>query len=91
MLLDETRVFSYYRLTVRNDHFDRKHLQDLKDKERYNLIRCEHPRYKEEGVKLTDLNHFRAYVISVYGIELRPGDRAKSFPKSSRRVVPAFA
>ena len=74
-----------------NDHFDREHLEDLKDKERRDLIRCEHPRYKEEGVKLRDLDHFRAHVINVYSIELRPSDRVKSFPKSSRRVVPVFA
>ena len=91
MLPDETRVFSYCRPSVMNDHFDREHLEDLKDKERRDLIRCEHPRCKEEGVKLRDLDHFRAHVMNVYGIELRPGDRVKSFLKSSRRVVPVFA
>lgn len=87
MLPDETRAFSYCRPSVMNDHFDREHLEDLKDKERHNLIRCEHPRCKEEGVKLRDLDHFRAHVMNIHGVELRPGDRVKSFPKSSRQVV----
>ncbi len=90
MLPDETRVFSYCRPSAMNDHFDREHVEDLKDKERHNLIRCEHPRCKEDGVKLRDLDHFRAHVMNVHGVELRPGDRVKSFPRSSRRVVPVF-
>jgi hypothetical protein len=87
----ETRVFPYCRPSVMNDHFDREHLEDLKEKEQRDRIFCDHPKCKEEGVKLRNLDHFRAHVMNVHGIELRPSDRAKSFPKSSRRVVPVFA
>ncbi|KXX82493.1 hypothetical protein MMYC01_201217, partial [Madurella mycetomatis] len=77
----ETRVFPYCRPSVMNGHFDREHLEDLKGKERYNLIFCKHPRCSEEGVKLTTLDHFRAHVMNIHGVELRTGDRVKSFPK----------
>lgn len=41
--------------------------------ERENLIFCEHPKCKEEGVKLKHLDHFRNHVESVHGVKLRPG------------------
>ena len=72
-------MLPYRRPSVMNDHFDREHLGDLKDKEQCDRISCDHPKCKEEEVKLKNLDHFR------------PSDRAKLFPKSSRRVVPIFA
>ncbi|KAK4032863.1 hypothetical protein C8A01DRAFT_50446 [Parachaetomium inaequale] len=90
-LLYETRVFLYCRPSVMNDHFDREHLEDLKDKEQRDRIFCDYPKCKEEGVKLKTLDHFRAHMMTVHGVELRPNDRTKSFPRSSRRVVPVFA
>ncbi|CAP61096.1 uncharacterized protein PODANS_3_660, partial [Podospora anserina S mat+] len=69
----EERTFPYCRTAVINDHFDREHLGGMKEMERENLIFCEHPKCKEEGVKLKHLDHFRNHVESVHGVKLRPG------------------
>ena len=60
-----------------NNHFDREHLSDLKDKERRNLIFYDYPKCREEGMKLKNLNHFRAHAMNVHGVELRPSHRVK--------------
>ncbi|KAK3935373.1 hypothetical protein QBC46DRAFT_453549 [Diplogelasinospora grovesii] len=91
MLPYEIRTFPFCRPAVMNDHFDREHLGGMKENERRNLIFCDHPKCKEEGMKLKNLDHFRAHVMSVHGVELRRSDRVKSFPKPSRRVVPVFS
>ncbi len=70
----EERTFSYCRTAVMNDHFDREHLKEMKELERNNLIFCDHPKCKEEGVKLKHLDHFRNHVQRVHGIALRPGE-----------------
>ena len=64
-----------------NDHFDREHLAGLKDKERRNLMFYDYPKCRGEGVKLKKLDHFRAHVMNVYSVELRPSRQAKPFPK----------
>ncbi|KAK3938085.1 hypothetical protein QBC46DRAFT_460441 [Diplogelasinospora grovesii] len=74
MLLYETRVFPFCRPSVMNDHFNREHLGEMKESEKRNLIFCSHPKCKEEGMKLKNLDHFRAYVMNVYGVELRRSD-----------------
>lgn len=68
MLVPE-RTFSYSRPAKMNDHFDREHLRKLK--ERDSQITCEHPKCKEQGLKLENLNHFRNHVQRVHGIRLR--------------------
>lgn len=60
-----------------NDHFDREHLKEMSKLEKGGLIGCEHPRCKDEDLKLTSLDHFRAYVAQVQGVLLRPSHRQK--------------
>lgn len=66
----EERTFPNCRTAVMNDHFEREHLMELEEMERENLIFCEHPKCKEEGVKLKHLDHFRNHVESVHGVKL---------------------
>ncbi|RYO96655.1 hypothetical protein DL764_007436 [Monosporascus ibericus] len=66
------RTFEYCRVAVMNDHFDRQHLKQMEKRERSNLIFCDHPKCKEDGVKLNNLDHFRNHVKTVHGIALRP-------------------
>ena len=66
------RTFSYCRTAVMNDHFDREHLKMMEELEHDNLIFCDHPKCKEEGVKLKHLDHFRNHVQTIHGIALRP-------------------
>jgi len=54
----EERTFPYCRPAVRNHHFVSKHLGEMMELERNNLIFCDYPKYKEEGVKLKHLAHF---------------------------------
>ncbi|CAK7223793.1 hypothetical protein SEUCBS140593_005350 [Sporothrix eucalyptigena] len=68
----QERIFSYCRSSVMNDHFDHQHLKEMEEMERSHLVFCDHPKCKEEGVKLKDLDHFRNHVQKVHGITLRP-------------------
>ncbi|KAB5514914.1 FluG domain-containing protein [Coniochaeta sp. 2T2.1] len=49
------RTFKYCQPAVMYDHFDREHLGEMKENEKHNLIFCDHPKCKEEGVKLKHL------------------------------------
>ena len=69
------RTFLYCGPAVMNDHFDREHLEELKELERDKLIFCNHPKCREDGVKLKHLDHFKAHVERVYGVRLRPSRR----------------
>ncbi|KAI0398662.1 hypothetical protein F4802DRAFT_592559 [Xylaria palmicola] len=84
MLPYETRVFPFCRPSVMNDHFDREHLENMKDNEKRNQIFCDHPKCKEEGLKLDNLDHFRAHVMSVHCVKLRRSDQVKLFPRTRR-------
>ena len=63
----EERTFSYCPVAVMNDHFDRQHLKELEQLEHENLVFCEHPKGKKEGVKLVHLDHFRNHWGTVHG------------------------
>lgn len=52
----EERTFSYCRPAVMNDHFDREHLNTMEKCEKEGLIFCDHPKCRDEGLKLTSLN-----------------------------------
>lgn len=40
----------------------------MQEMKRNHLIFCDHPKCKEDGVKLQTLDHFRSHVQSVHGI-----------------------
>lgn len=57
----EERTFLYCRPTIRNDHFDKRHLPERERVEsRGEPIRCEHPRCRDE--KFEHLDDFRSYI-----------------------------
>jgi hypothetical protein len=87
----EERTFKYCRPAVMYDHFDREHLEEMKENEKHNLIFCDHPKCKEEGVKLKHLDHFRAHVMSRHVVSLRGSDQVKSFAKTSRSLLSVFS
>ena len=66
------RTFSYCRMAVINDHFNHEHLSSMEGFEEDGPIFCEHPKCKDEGLKLTRLNHLRLHVAHVHGVKLRP-------------------
>lgn len=70
------RMFPYCRPTVMNDHFDREHLKEMEDLERDNLVICDHPKCREDGLKLKSVDHFRNHVQTVHGVKLRPSWRS---------------
>jgi hypothetical protein len=70
--LYEERTFSYCRPAVTNHHFDREHLKEMEKMELDNLGFYDHPKCKEEGVKLEHLDHIRSHMQAVHGISLRP-------------------
>ncbi|KAK3934986.1 FluG domain-containing protein [Diplogelasinospora grovesii] len=47
------------------------HLKEIEERERNNLIFCDHPKCREDGVKLKHLDHFRNHVQTVHGISPR--------------------
>lgn len=51
-----------------NDHFDHEHLRAIEDKARNGQITREHPKCREEGVKLEHLDHFRNHIHRVHGV-----------------------
>ncbi|KAK3933471.1 hypothetical protein QBC46DRAFT_275688, partial [Diplogelasinospora grovesii] len=69
-LLYEIRVFLFYRPFVINNHFNREYLREIKESEKRNLILYSYLKCKEKGIKLKNLNYFKAYIINVYSVEL---------------------
>lgn len=68
------RTFEFCRDTVRNDHWDDRHLPELERAEqRAEPIICKHPACGDQ--KFKHLNHFRAHVKSDHGISLRSQDQ----------------
>lgn len=67
-LSHEERTFKFCRPAVMNDHFDRKHAQQL---DGVKQISCDHPKCKEEGLEFTHSNHFKNHVERVHGVILR--------------------
>ncbi|KAI1086032.1 FluG domain-containing protein, partial [Rostrohypoxylon terebratum] len=66
----QERVFTYSRPAVMNDHFERQHLKNMQ--EGNDRISCHHPKCREEGVILTNVDHFRNHVQTVHGVWMRP-------------------
>ncbi|ORY59924.1 uncharacterized protein BCR38DRAFT_350638 [Pseudomassariella vexata] len=64
----EERTFAYSRPAVMNDHFERAHLADIKVRKHDNLIFYEHLKCIEDGIKLSNIDHLRNHVQSVYGV-----------------------
>lgn len=72
----EERTFRWCRPTVRNDHFDDRHLGEWERAEqRGEAIKCEHPKCRREI--FDHLDHFRSHVQSVHGVPLRSSEQVK--------------
>jgi hypothetical protein len=68
------RTFEFCRDTVRNDHWEDRHLTEREHAEqRAEPIVCRHPACGDR--KFKHLNHFRAHVKSDHGISLRSQDQ----------------
>ena len=84
----EERTFRYCRSTVRNDHFDDRHLEE---RERAELngepIKCYHPKCQDE--KFLHLDHFRNHVQTIHGVPLRSSDQVmqRRLRKAKRREM----
>ena len=82
----EERTFQYCRPTVRNDHFDDRHLEEREHAELHGEpIRCYHPECRDR--KFQHLDHFRNHVQTTHGVPLRSSDQVKQrrLQKAKRR------
>ena len=82
------RTYRWCRPTVRNDHFDDRHLIERElAQQRGEPIECKHPKCR--NLKLKHLDHFRAHVQLVHGFPLRPSAQAKRrrLQKAKRRQL----
>ncbi|KAH6653689.1 FluG domain-containing protein [Truncatella angustata] len=75
-LVEAQRRFRYSRPEVRNNHFEKHHLEERETAERRrDGIQCKHPECKEEKFKTVD--HFRAHVSTVHGVQLRTSESVR--------------
>jgi uncharacterized protein DUF3435 len=67
----QERTFVYCRPAVRNDHWDREHLQGKQcAAQRGHMVSCDHPKCKGK-VRLEHVNHYRNHVATVHKVKLR--------------------
>ena len=72
----EARTFQWCRPTVRNDHFDDRHLVERElAEQRGEVIKCGHPKCKDKTFQHVD--HFRNHVLSVHGVEVRTSEQVR--------------
>ena len=79
----EERTFRWCRPTVRNDHFDDRHLPEREAMENSGgSILCRHTKCVE--IKFKHMDHFRKHVQDVHGISLRTSHQARE--RRSRKL-----